>query len=89
MFSIVEFFIDGGTIEIVPTQWLHSKESCWWPPTEDPEVVSRLIAKSAPVNESDWTQYSCKLLASFCKCFTFFNFQLLYYCHIISICHSL
>jgi hypothetical protein len=72
MFIIAKYFMGADNdceTEVVPQSWFCAdSQKCWWPPTGVSDAaVKQLIMKSAKYDDSTWTSYDAKCIATFSK----------------------
>ncbi|KAJ8046375.1 hypothetical protein HOLleu_05025 [Holothuria leucospilota] len=60
-YAVVEF-ISGGTVDIIPTNWLCSEEEdeCFWPSSQKAPINKMVKAKDAPGDS--WQRYRIRIL---------------------------
>ena len=60
-FAVVVFDEEDG-VEVVPTEWLNDDEAmCRWP-NDNVRGLYNLVRKSVPIDDSNSTWYSCRIL---------------------------
>ena len=66
---VVAHFLATDEVEVLPSNWVLSKDQAYWPPFKSPSAIIKAISKRIPAETDAWKLYKIRIMIACGKLF--------------------